>query len=105
MLACFCGCGIQVASMSFFVLTTICLMTQDTSWRPFFFNFYAVFMAIGGCTNGYVTAKYLKFFGTTDLFFTILVCAVALPLYIITALMIESIFSWYGELPARHNFG
>ena len=62
-------------------------------------------MAFGGCTNGYVTARFLKFFGQTDLVFTTLICAVALPLYIISALLIESAFAWYGELPAKNSFG
>ena len=55
--------------------------------------------------NGYVTSRYLKFFNMTDLIYTALVCAVALPLHILGALLIEQIFAWYAGHPSTHSFG
>ena len=63
-----------------------------------------VFLAIFGYLNGYVTARYLKFFGVTDLYFTVTVSAVALPLYIVGALALEMFFAWIGNQPTRHTF-
>ena len=62
-------------------------------------------MAFGGFLNGYVTARYFKFFGKTDLSDAFVICAVALPLYIYSAFIVESIFAWYGELPKSNSFG
>ena len=36
MLACFCGCGVQVASMTGLVMIAICFAFKDTEWRPYF---------------------------------------------------------------------
>ena len=61
-------------------------------------------MALGGCLNGYVTARYLKFFGTTDLVLTTVICAFALPLHIVFHLLVEAVFAWFGKLPSSYSF-
>ena len=65
------------------------------------FVFTAVFC---GYINGYVTARYLKFFGKTDMLFATLMSAVALPLFIISAALLEILFDYVDHDPRRYRF-
>ena len=60
-------------------------------------------MAFNGFLNGYVTSRYLKFFGTTDLWFSTTVSAVVLPFFIVACLTIERMANYAGNGITRHN--
>ena len=63
-----------------------------------------VILALYGFINGYVTARVLKFYGTTDFYFSVIISAFALPMFITGALIFESFFLWISKSTIRFSF-
>ena len=90
--------------MAFAVIICVWITFSNTVWRPYFYVIVMTILGFMGFFNGYVTSRYLKFFGTTDMWFSTTVSAVALPLYIVGALIFEMIFAWIGNQAMRYSF-
>lgn len=104
-LACFVGSGAQLVACFFSMLIAISLAFAKTNWRPYIYTTLMVVMAIFGFLNGYVTSRYLKYFGTTDWNFSASVSAFALPCFIMGALGLEQIFAWLARSSLRYSMG
>ena len=61
-------------------------------------------MVIFGYLNGYVTSRFLKRFGETDIWASASLSAVALPFYIIASLFLEMIIDWFDHNTRRYRF-
>ena len=104
-LACFVGSGAQLVACFFSLLIAISLAFAKTNWRPYIYTTLMVVMAVFGFLNGYVTSRYLKYFGTTDWNFSASVSAFALPCFIMGALGLEQIFAWLARSSLRYSMG
>lgn len=62
-------------------------------------------MALYGYVNGYVTARYLKFFGSPDWTFSAVVSALALPMFFTAAILEEVFFAWVTRSSMRYSAG
>ena len=102
-LACFMGAGAQLVAMFFSILIAIIFAFANTLWRPYIYTTMMVILAIYGILNGYVTARTLKFFGTTDWNFSATVSSFALPVFITGAMLFELVFAWLARSPARYS--
>ena len=60
-------------------------------------------LALFGYLNGFVTARYLKFYGTNDWNFSAIVSALTLPLYYTSACIFEVFFAWLTNSVQRFN--
>ena len=83
------------------LLVSIIFAFTNVVWRPFIYFIVAYSLAIFGYVNGYVTARYLKFFGATDVMFSMTISAVALPLFLMVCLAVEKIFNRVDHIPNR----
>ena len=90
--------------MFFCVFTAILFFLTNVEWRPYISGIIACAMSFNGFYNGYITSRYLKFFGKTDLWFSTTLSAAVLPLYIVAALTIERFAMWSGNGITRHGF-
>lgn len=75
------------------------------NWRPYIYTTYFVIIAFFGFINGYVTSRYLKYFGTTDWNFSATVSAFAFPCFIMGALGLELVFAWLARSSLRYSMG
>ena len=103
-MACFAGAGAQLIACFFTTLIAIIVAFANTTWRPYVYTTLMVIMAFYGFLNGYVTSRYLKFFGTTDWNFSASVSAFALPCFIMGALGLELVFAWLARSSLRYSF-
>ena len=87
--------------MLFFVLISIIFFFTNVAWRPHIYRFVAYSLALFGFLNGYMTSRYLKFFGTTDMWFSVTISAVVLPMVLMTCLILEKLFDWANHIPNR----
>ena len=71
-----------------FLLLAITFAFTNVVWRPYIYMIVAYSLAIFGYLNGYVTARYLKFFGATDIMLSMTISAVALPLFLLACLTV-----------------
>ena len=83
------------------VLTCIVFAFTNVVWRPYIYGIIAYSLALLGFFNGYVTSRYLKFFGATDLWFSVTVSAVVLPMFLFSCLLLEKLFDWVDHIPNR----
>lgn len=104
-LCCFVGAGFQLWAMFFTLLLSIVFAFANTEWRSSVYTMCFVTMAIFGFLNGYVTSRYLKFFGTTDWNFSATVSSLVLPLFITGAMLMECLLSWIVKSSLRYSFG
>lgn len=88
----------------FSVIGAITVAFANTNWRPYIYTTSLLFLCFCGLFNGYVTSRYLKFFGTTDLVFTTLIGAVGLPSYAISATLLEMLIAHVGKQATRYSF-
>ena len=77
----------------------------NMNWRPYIYTTYFVIIAFFGFINGYVTSRYLKYFGTTDWNFSATVSAFAFPCFIMGALGLELVFAWLARSSLRYSMG
>jgi len=63
-----------------------------------------VILALWGFSNGYVTSRSLKFFGTTDWNFSATIAAFTLPGFISLTLGVELFVAWLSRSAIRHDF-
>jgi len=103
-IAAFMGTGYQIGMMMFSVIIAITVAFANTNWRPYIYSISLLFLCFCGLFNGYVTSRYLKFFGTTDLIFTTMISAVGLPMYAITATLLEMLIAHVGKQATRYSF-
>lgn len=103
-MACFMGTGSQLVACFFTTLLAICLAFANVMWRPYIYTTLMVILAIFGFLNGYVTSRYLKYFGTTDWNFSATVSAFAFPCFIMGAFGLELIFAWLAKSSLRYSF-
>lgn len=104
-MACLVGAGDQIASCYFLTLIEIIIFSFFTLWRPYFYTIIMVNMAICGFRNGFTTARYHKYFGTTDWKFSGTVSALALPCFFMSALGLDRVLSGLAASPIRESFG
>ena len=104
MLSCLVGSGAQVGTMFFAMFFAIICAFGNTNWRPFIGSIIVTTLVFNGFMNGYVTSRYLKFFGTTDLWLSTTLSAVALPIFLIVAMAIERFTNWTAGGINRDSF-
>ena len=80
--------------MFFTLLVAIVIAFDNLDWRPQIYTICFVTMAFFGLLNGYMTSRYLKFFGTTDWNFSATVSSLVLPLFITGAFLLECFLAW-----------
>lgn len=104
-MACFVGAGAQIVACFFTLLIAITIAFANTLWRPYIYTTTMVILAIWGFFNGYVTSRYLKYFGTTDWNFSASVSAFAFPCFIMGAFFLELVFGWLAKSSIRYSVG
>jgi len=62
-----------------------------------------VVLALFGVVNGYVTARYLKFFGNTDFKMSVAISALVLPLFIMGVFFVELGLAYIQKQPLRFS--
>mmetsp|Transcript_870 Transcript_870/g.1173 ORF Transcript_870/g.1173 Transcript_870/m.1173 type:complete len:200 (-) Transcript_870:701-1300(-) len=87
MLACFLGAGVQIIAMFVTLLIAIVFAFSNTEWRGMIYETSVFILAFFGLLNGYVTARYMKVFGTTDLHLSAMVSSFALPMFFTAAIL------------------
>ena len=87
-----------------FVLMAIIFAFTNVIWRPYIKNILACTIAIFGYLNGYVTSRFLKRFGGTDIKTSASISAVGFPIYIITSLFFERIIDRFNHNTRRYRF-
>ena len=87
------------------LLIAIVFAFAQTEWRGYVYETAIVIMALYGYTNGYVTARYLKFFGSSDWSFSAVVSALALPMFFTAAILEEVFFAWVTRSSLRYSAG
>ena len=95
------GAGSQIGAMLIVVLTCIVFAFTNVVWRPYIYSIIAYSLAMFGFLNGYVTSRYLKFFGKTDLMYSVTISAVVLPIFLFSCLLLEHFFDWIDHIPNR----
>ena len=105
LLASFVGAGAQMMAMFISIFIGITWAFAGSQWRPYIYTYVMVVMAFFGFINGYVTSRYLKFFGATDWNFSAGISAFVLPLIFIGGIVFESFFSWISGNSLRYSFG
>lgn len=90
--------------MFFTFLVCVSIAFANSEWRASVYTICFVIMAIFGILNGYVTSRYLKFFGTTDWNFSATVSSLVLPLFITGALLMECLLAWVTRSSLRYSF-
>lgn len=90
--------------MMFAILIAITCAFRNTLWRPYIYTTIMVFLGVFGFFNGYVTSRYLKFFGTTDLILSTTISALCLPLFVVGGLLLEMFFAHIGKQAERYSF-
>ena len=90
--------------MFFTVLIAITFAFANTQWRPYLYQSMLVILALYGFINGYVTSRMLKFYGTTDFYFSAILSSLALPLFITGGLVFECFFLWISRSTIRFSF-
>lgn len=103
-IACFMGAGAQIVAMFVTILICITFAFANTHWRPYLYQSMLVITAIYGLINGYVTSRMLKFYGTTDFYFSAFVSSFALPLFVTGAMVFECFFLWVSKSALRFSF-
>ena len=87
--------------MLLFLLLSIVFAFANVVWRPYIYNIVAYSLALFGLLNGYVTSRYLKFFGKTDMCLSLTLSAVALPWFLMGSLFLEKILDKVDHIPNR----
>ena len=105
MLSCFIGAGMQTLFMFITLLIAIVFAFANTEWRGQIYEAAVVIMALYGYVNGYVTARYLRFFGASDWSFSAVVSALALPMFFTAAILEEVFFAWVTRSSMRYSAG
>ena len=88
----------------FLVMIATTTAFNAISWRPYILDTFVCIAVIFGYLNGYVTARYLKFFGKTEMWQATFLSAVALPLCIFSVILIEMFFNWIDHDPRRYRY-
>ena len=81
------------------ILLAMVIAFENTEWRGQIYEIAMVMLALYGYLNGYVTARWLKFYGATDWNFSAIVSSCALPVYFIGAIITEVFFSYILHTP------
>lgn len=88
-IACFVGAGAQLAIGSVVLLFTIAIQFSNSELSAYIYSSMMVVLALFGVINGYVTARYLKFFGNRDFKMAVGISALVLPLFIMGVFFVE----------------
>lgn len=102
--ACIVGAGYQLTAMFGTLLIAITFAFANTEWRASIYQTSLVILALFGYLNGYVTSRYLKFFGTTDWGFSAVISSFGLPLFLTGAFAFELFFAWISRSAIRYSF-
>ena len=63
-----------------------------------------VILALFGILNGYVTARYLRFFGNSDLKLAATISGLVLPAFILGVFFVELFFAYVQKSALRYSF-
>jgi len=85
------------------ILLAIVFAFAKTESRSWIYSTSIGMLAGFGYLNGFITARFLKFYGTSDFKFVTIVSSCALPVYFIGAIVFEVFFSWITRSPQRYS--
>ena len=88
----------------FLVMVATSTAFNAISLRPYIWDAFVSIAVIFGYLNGYVTARYLKFFSKTEMLQASFLSAVAIPMCIFSVIMFEMLFNWIDPDPRRYRY-
>ena len=88
----------------FLVIIATTTAFNAISWRPYIWYAFICIAVTFGYLNGYVTARYLKFFSKTEMRYATLLSAVVLPLCILSVITLEVLFNRIDYDPRRYRY-
>ena len=88
----------------FLVMVATTTAFNVMSLRPYILDTFVFIAVIFGYLNGYVTARYLKFFNKTEIWYATFLSAVALPLCIFSVIIFEMLFNYIDPNPRRYRY-
>jgi transmembrane 9 superfamily member 2/4 len=80
--------------MSLTALIALVITFKNSELSPTIYITLMVMLACLGHVNGYVTARYLRFFGNSDFKLAVIISALALPAFIIGVFLVEIFFAY-----------
>ena len=76
---------------------------DNNEWRGQIYETSMVLLALYGYLNGFVTARFLRFYSATDWKFSAVVSACALPIYFVGGTFMDVFFSFIMRSPSRYS--
>lgn len=89
--ACLLGIGVQVTMMMQTLLCLTVLFFVFENFRPFYYYTGMIILALMGYFNGFVTARVLKYFGTTDWVFSAATSSLVFPTWLYATAFIADV--------------
>lgn len=99
------GIGLQVFIYIIVVLLFLTLGIISPTGRVWYYFQGFLYMCIGGCGNGFCTAKAIKYFGSGEWRFAASAAAFVLPMYIISTFLMVDIIEWFEKSDQIMPFG
>lgn len=95
------GMGVQVFAMTAVMLIMIIIFFESQALRPYTFVISGVLLAIMGWTNGYTTARLLRFFGASEWLGSACLSSLSFPFWLISTLSVVDVIEWDVDSSAQ----
>jgi len=98
------GIGAQVFTCTYAILIFSCIAFHVYNLRPYLFTICVFALACTGWMNGYMTARILKFFGSTDWCFSAFIASTMFPCFLIFTCGFIDVLEWIDDSSATIPF-
>jgi transmembrane 9 superfamily member 2/4 len=88
------GIGAQVFVLTYLFIVTVIVVLGNKFMRPLLFLNAYIYSALTAWVNGFITAKVMKFFGSSDWCFAAMASGMTFPCYLMGTFLLVDIISW-----------